>query len=94
MYSGKVSNGLRFQIDVLNASDPHSPFLTQYCFDAHYVDKILTEGYRFNESGFGNIRFKKDVSKVQMFGKFLPGYERSSPGAFYLRLSAVSVIEL
>ncbi|XP_055328642.1 ectonucleoside triphosphate diphosphohydrolase 1-like [Paramacrobiotus metropolitanus] len=54
------------EINILNASDPHSPFITQYCFDAHFVDNILTLGYGFNDTTFEQIRFVPDIDGMAL----------------------------
>ncbi|OQV18559.1 Ectonucleoside triphosphate diphosphohydrolase 1 [Hypsibius exemplaris] len=54
------------EISGLNASDPHSPFLTMYCFDAHFVDALLTTGYGFTNATFTDIKFAKDILQTSV----------------------------
>ena len=45
---------------------PHPDFLEQYmpeyCFNAHYIDTLLTQGYKFDENTYENILFRDKVS--------------------------------
>ncbi|GAU99630.1 hypothetical protein RvY_10598 [Ramazzottius varieornatus] len=49
------------EISMLDPSDPHSPYLTMYCFNAHFVDVLLTDAYGFTDQTFENIIFIEKV---------------------------------
>ena len=37
--------------------------LLQYCFNAHYIHQLLTDGYKFDSSSWSNIHFQPKVWK-------------------------------
>lgn len=49
-----------FQVSVIPTSKPS--FLVNYCFDAHYIDTLLTKCYKFDESNWKDIAFVSNVS--------------------------------
>lgn len=40
-------------------------YLAEYCFSGTYILTLLTEGYKFDQTSYSNIKFIKKVSRSQ-----------------------------
>ena len=49
------------QLNITKYTDKEQAFVTTFCFNAHYIDTLLTSGYGFTDATFRTIKFRDTV---------------------------------